>query len=85
MREHWEKMSPEERDQIRNRMKEHWKNMPPEEREERRKEMREHFKNMSPEERQQFRRDMGNRDGMPPPFDDYRGGKTDNAGPPNKQ
>jgi hypothetical protein len=32
MREHWEKMSPEEREQVRNKMKEHWNNMSPEER-----------------------------------------------------
>ena len=65
MREHWEKMSPEEREQVRNKMKEHWKNMSPEQREARRKEMRDHFKNMSPEERKQFNRDMGKQDGRP--------------------
>jgi hypothetical protein len=65
MREHWEKMSPEEREQVRNKMKEHWNNMSPEEREARRKEMREHFNNMSPEEREQFKRDMGKQEGVP--------------------
>jgi hypothetical protein len=62
MRQHWEKMSPKEREQVRNKMNDNWKNMSPQEREARRKEMREHFKNMSPEERKQFNSDMGKLD-----------------------
>ncbi|MGA7594103.1 MAG: DUF3106 domain-containing protein [Gallionella sp.] len=73
MRAHWDKMSPEERNQIRARIQEHWKSMSPEQREERRKEMREHFKNMSPQERQQFKSDMDLFDGMPPPENDQPG------------
>jgi hypothetical protein len=65
MRDHWEKMSPEEREQVRNKMKDHWNNMTPQEREARRQEMREHFKYMSPQERKQFERDFGKQDGMP--------------------
>jgi len=77
MREHWEKMSPEERDQVRKKMKDHWNNMSPEEREARRKEMREHFNNMSPEEREQFKRDMGKQGGMPADGDQPGGGTGD--------
>jgi hypothetical protein len=84
MREHWEKMSPEEREQVRNKMKEHWNNMSPEEREARRKEMREHFKNMSPEERQQFKRDLGKQDGVPAPHEGNSGDSTGDAGRPAK-
>jgi len=65
MREHWERMSPEEREQVRKKMKDHWDSMTPEQREASRKQMREHFKNMSPEERRQFKRDMGAQEGMP--------------------
>jgi hypothetical protein len=83
MRDHWEKMSPEEREQVRNKMKDHWNNMSPEEREARRMEMREHFKNMSPEEREQFKRDMGKQDGMPADGD-QPGGGTGDAGRPAK-
>jgi hypothetical protein len=83
MRDHWEKMSPEEREQVRNKMKDHWNNMTPEEREARRKEMREHFKNMSPEEREQFKRDMGKQGGMPADGD-QPGGGTGNTGRPGK-
>ena len=83
MREHWEKMSPEEREQVRNKMKDHWNNMTPEEREARRKEMREHFKNMSPEEREQFKRDMGKQGGMPADGD-QPGGGTGDVGRPGK-
>ena len=79
MREHWEKMSPEERKQIRARMQEHWEKMSPEQREVRRKEMREHFKNMSPQERQQFKSDMDIIDGFPPSGSGYPGGKGDAA------
>jgi hypothetical protein len=79
MRAHWEKMSPEERNQIRARMQEHWKSMSPEQREESRKEMREHFKNMSPQERQQFKSDMDMIDGMPPPGSGYPGSKAVSA------
>ena len=77
MREHWEKMSPEEREQVRKKMKDHWNNMSPEEREARRKEMREHFNNMSPEEREQFKRDMGKQGGMPADGDQPGGGTGD--------
>jgi hypothetical protein len=79
MRAHWEKMSPEERNQIRTRIQEHWKSMSPDQREESRKEMREHFKNMSPQERQQFKSDMDIIDGIPPPGSDYPGSKADAA------
>lgn len=79
IRAHWEKMSPEERKQIRARMQEHWKSMSPEQREESRKEMREHFKNMSPQERQQFKSDMDMIDGMPPPGSGYPGSKAVSA------
>jgi Protein of unknown function (DUF3106) len=79
MLDHWNKMSPKEREQVRNKMKDHSKNMSPEEREARRKEMREHFKNMSPEERRQFQRDMGKTHSMFQPADDLHGNKTDNA------
>jgi hypothetical protein len=82
MRDHWEKMSPEEREQVRKKMKDHWNNMSPEEREARRKEMREHFNNMSPEEREQFKRDMGKRDGMP--ADGDQPGSTGDAVRPAK-
>ena len=84
MREHWEKMSPEERDQVRKKMKDHWNNMSPEEREARRKEMREHFNNMSPEEREQFKRDMGKQDGRPSPYEDKSGDGTGDAVRPAK-
>ena len=76
MREHWEKMSPKEREQVRNKLKDHWKDMSPEEREASRKEMREHFKNMSPEERKQFNRDLGKQDGAPPADGDYPDNST---------
>ncbi len=85
MRAHWEKMSPEERNQIRARIQEHWKSMSPEQREERRKEMREHFKNMSPQERQQFKSDMDMIDGMPPPGSGYPGSKTVSAASSTKR
>lgn len=78
MREHWERMSPKEREEVRKKMKDHWNSMSPEEREASRKEMREHFKNMSPEERQQFKSDMDKRDVTPAGDDDYPGGKADN-------
>jgi hypothetical protein len=78
MRDHWENMSPKEREQVRNKMKDHWKNMSPQEREASRKEMREHFKNMSPEERKQFNNDMGKLEGASPPDGDYPGDGTVN-------
>jgi hypothetical protein len=81
MRDHWEKMSPGEREQVRTKMKEHWNNMSPEEREARRKEMREHFNNMSPEEREQFKRDMGKRGVRPRSLDDLPSDNT--ASPAN--
>lgn len=84
MREHWENMSPKEREQVRNKMKDRWKNMSPQEREARRKEMREHFKNMSPEERKQFNSAMGKQDDLPPPDGDYPGDSTIDAGRPAK-
>lgn len=84
MLDHWEKMSPKEREQVRNKMKDHWKNMSPQEREARRQEMREHFEYMSPQERKQFDRDLGKQDGMPPPGDDLPGGGTDGAASPAK-
>src|SRR6266481_4582694 len=59
MREKWENMSPEEREQMREKMKQHWEKMSPEEREARRQEMREHWEKMSPEERGQFKQDFG--------------------------
>ncbi|MCG6932459.1 MAG: DUF3106 domain-containing protein [Gallionella sp.] len=76
MRAHWEKMSPEERKQIRARMQEHWKSMTPEQREKQREEMRQNFKNMSPQERQKFKSDMDMIDGMHLPERDYPPRKT---------
>jgi hypothetical protein len=79
MLDHWNKMSPKEREQVRNKMKDHSKNMSSEQSEARRKELREHFKNMSPEERRQFQRDMDKTNSMFPPADDLHGSKTDSA------
>jgi len=84
MRAHWEKMSPEERKQIRARIQEHWKSMTPEQREEQRKEMRENFDKMSPQERQQFKSDMDMIDGMPPQGSDYPAHKSVSAGSSTK-
>jgi hypothetical protein len=84
MLDHWEKMSPKEREQVRNKLKDHWKDMTPQERDARRREMREHFKNMSPEERRQFQRDMGKMDDMILPVDDLRDDNTGGTASPVK-
>jgi len=82
MHDKFEKMSPEERSKMREKMKEHWDSMTPEQREERRKEMHERFEKMSPEERQQIKRDMGKNCDMPP---DCPAGKTEAAKQPAKK
>ena len=76
MLDHWEKMSPKEREQFRKKIKDHWKNMTPEEQEASRQEMRKHFKNMSPEERLQLQRDMGKTSDLLPPIERLPGGTS---------
>ena len=78
MLDHWENMSPKEREQVRKKMKDHWKNMTPEEQEASRQEMRDHFKNMTPEERKQFDRDMGKTSDISP-VDGHSGDTNDPA------
>lgn len=57
--EPWQRMSPEERRQMRDQVREHWARMSPEEREAhiaaRKDRMRERLSRMSPEERERMR------------------------------
>lgn len=62
------RLSPEERQQMRQQMREHWQQMPPEQREYRRQEMRERWQQMPPEDRQRWREDRRRR------LEDRRGG-----------
>jgi len=57
------RLSPEERQQMREQMREHWKQMPPEERESYRQKRRERWEQMPPEERQRKREERRARDG----------------------
>lgn len=54
----WQRMSPEEREQMRQQVREHWERMPPEEREARKARMRERLSQMSPEERERMREQL---------------------------
>lgn len=57
------RLSPEERQQMRQQMREHWKQMPPEEREAYRQKRRERWEQMPPEEQQRKRDERRARDG----------------------
>lgn len=49
------RLSPEERQQMRQQMREHWQQMPPEQRDYRRQELRDRWQQMPPDERQRWR------------------------------
>ena len=61
LHEKWEKMSPEERESMKQKFRERAQNTSPEERQAKRQAMRERWKKMSPEERQRLSDDFKNR------------------------